>query len=127
MITPFQVYMLAMLDRIQALGIIAAILAGLLSALELSKTSEPLGVDPPGGVGSKTSKRFIRRARMLAAVCVIMTVGAFMCPTTKEAAAIIAIPKIANSETVAELGESVKVLTAEWLEELRPNKKEESK
>lgn len=45
-------------------------------------------------------------------------------PTTKEMVAIYVVPKIANSETVHELGEGVVTLAREWLEELRPAKKE---
>ena len=44
-------------------------------------------------------------------------------PTKQEMAAIIVVPRIANSETVAEIGDGVKTLAVEWLEELRPNKK----
>ena len=44
-------------------------------------------------------------------------------PTTKEMAAIYVVPKIANSQTVKDLGEGVVTLAREWLEELRPVKK----
>ena len=45
-------------------------------------------------------------------------------PSTKTIAAIYVVPKIANSETVHELGKGVVTLAREWLEELRPAKKE---
>lgn len=41
-------------------------------------------------------------------------------PSTKEMAAIYVIPKIANSQTVKDLGEGVVMLAREWIEELRP-------
>lgn len=44
-------------------------------------------------------------------------------PTKKEMAAILVIPRIANSETVSEIGDCAKTLAVEWLEELRPQKK----
>ena len=43
-------------------------------------------------------------------------------PSTKEMAAIYVIPKIANSQTVKDLGEGVVTLAREWIEELRPAK-----
>ena len=44
-------------------------------------------------------------------------------PSTREMAAIYVVPKIANSQTVKDLGEGVVTLAREWLEELRPAKK----
>ena len=43
---------------------------------------------------------------------------------SKGLAAIYVIPKIANSQTVNDLGEGVVTLAREWIEELRPAKKE---
>lgn len=68
--------------------------------------------------------RIIRVTFPVAAIAILLRV---FTPTKEEMAAIIVIPKIANSETVSEIGDSVKTLAAEWLEELRPNKKEEAK
>lgn len=63
--------------------------------------------------------------------CVISLISslliALLVPTTKEMAAIIVIPKLANSETVKELGDGVVTLAKEWIEELKPNKEEETK
>ena len=50
-----------------------------------------------------------------AATCVFV-------PTTREMAAIYVVPKIANSETVKDLGEGIVTLAREWIQELRPNK-----
>lgn len=41
-------------------------------------------------------------------------------PTTREAAAIIVIPAVANSEDVRGLGADVVTLAREWIEELKP-------
>ena len=49
------------------------------------------------------------------AICVFV-------PTTREMAAIYVVPKIANSETVKDLGEGIVTLAREWIQELRPNK-----
>ena len=45
--------------------------------------------------------------------------GMVFVPTMKEAAAIAVLPRIANSETVAEIGAEAKALAVEWLKDLR--------
>lgn len=45
-------------------------------------------------------------------------------PTTKQMAAILVVPKIANSEKVQTVGNHLYELATEWMEELRPPKKE---
>lgn len=70
-------------------------------------------------------------AKCIWVVCVIGVISsvstALLVPTTKEIAAIIVIPRLANSLTVKELGDDVVTLAKEWLEELRPNKKGDAK
>lgn len=44
-------------------------------------------------------------------------------PSTKQMAAIMIVPKIANSEKVQTVGNKVYDLAVEWMEELKPNKK----
>lgn len=50
------------------------------------------------------------------AVCIFL-------PSTKQMAAIMIVPKIANSEKVQTVGNKVYDLAVEWMEELKPNKK----
>lgn len=45
-------------------------------------------------------------------------------PTTREMAAIIIVPKIANNEKVQDCGNRLYELAIEWMEELKPNKKD---
>lgn len=70
-------------------------------------------------------------AKFVWAVCVVGLISsvatALLVPTTKEMAAIIVIPELANSKTVKELGDGVVTLAREWIEELKPNKKGETK
>lgn len=65
---------------------------------------------------------FVCVAGLISSVSTVLLV-----PTTKEMAAIIVIPELANSKTVKELGDGVVTLAREWLEELKPNKKGETK
>lgn len=55
-------------------------------------------------------------------VFIVAIIGFILTPTTKEAAAIVVIPKIANSENVQELGTNFVQLANDWLVELRPDK-----
>lgn len=79
--------------------------------------------------------RFRRISRWSAAFgCVALTVTVIcnvltsFIPTTREAAAIIMVPAIANSEKVQTVGNRLYELAVEWMDELRPKKeKEEAK
>lgn len=50
---------------------------------------------------------------------IILALGSFV-PTTKEMAAIIVIPKVANNESLQDLGRGIVDLANIWLEELKP-------
>lgn len=45
-----------------------------------------------------------------------------LCPTSKQMAAILVVPKIVNNAKVQEVPDKLMTLATEWLEELRPNK-----
>lgn len=48
-------------------------------------------------------------------------------PSTKQMAAILIIPQIANSEKVEKIGNGLYDLAIEWMNELKPSKKEGAK
>ena len=81
------------------------------------------------GVAKATSdKESIKCIRCLlwpvtAAFAVFLVTSVAM-PTSKELAAIIVIPKIANSESVQQFGDGIVALANQWLEELSPKKVE---
>ena len=73
--------------------------------------------------------RFGRAIKCAMVALLICVVNSFI-PSTKQAAAIIVIPKIANSEVVAEMGDTAKELVGlakAWLVELKPQPKTENK
>lgn len=73
------------------------------------------------------SKMFAKFVWFICVAGLISSVAtALLVPTTKEMAAIIVIPELANSKTVKELGDGVVTLAREWIEELKPNKKGEA-
>ena len=73
--------------------------------------------------------RFGRAVKLALVALLVGVVNSFI-PSTKQAAAIIVIPKIANSEIVAEMGDTAKELVGlakAWLVELKPQSKTENK
>jgi hypothetical protein len=58
------------------------------------------------------------------AVAIPIVMVATFIPSTKQMAAIMIAPKIANSEKVQTIGNKVYDLAVEWMEELKPNKQE---
>lgn len=52
---------------------------------------------------------------------ILMGISCFI-PTTKEMAAILLIPKVANNEQIQKLPGNILTLANEWLEELKPEK-----
>lgn len=61
-------------------------------------------------------------ARLAPVLIVVAIVNAFI-PNTKQAAAMIVLPAIVNSEAVQKLPGELTTLAREWLQELRPAKK----
>lgn len=55
---------------------------------------------------------------------ILFAIVATFIPSTKQMAAIMIVPRLANSEKVQTIGNKVYDLAVEWMEELKPNKKE---
>ena len=66
----------------------------------------------------------VKRGTMGLALAFLMMLSHALIPTTKEMAAIIVVPRIANSETVQQLGDGIVNLAQEWMKELAPKKGE---
>ena len=119
MITPSLIYWITRLDAVrQAAGTLCvlsvlAVAAGLFALFVCAAEDVP---DPFRSIWRNV-------ARVAAVALVVSGLVLVFTPTKREMAAIIVVPRIANSETVAEIGDGVKTLAVEWLEELRPNKK----
>ena len=68
--------------------------------------------------------KFIKISPLLAVMAVVLLIANCLLPTTREMAAIMIVPRIANSEKVQTVGNQLYDLAVEWMEELRPaNKK----
>lgn len=60
---------------------------------------------------------------LMLTMSVVCPVLEALIPTTREMAAIVMVPAIANNEKVQTVGNKLYDLAAEWLDELRPKKK----
>ena len=118
MITPSHLYWITRLDRINEALLVLFTLSFM--ALFAAAAAFANGVVDEDEESKRIGRRWMPRAVL--AVCVIGALRSLV-PTTREAAAIVVVPRIANSETVATLDEGLKTLVAEWIEELRPERK----
>jgi predicted MFS family arabinose efflux permease len=115
-ITTMQMYWLVMLDNITSCLVAIVIICG---------TFFILGA-PILGVLEK-EKLFPSIARKFLVVMAASILVLAFTPSTKQMAAIMIVPKIANSEKVQTIGNKVYDLAVEWMNELKPTKKEGAK
>ena len=138
-ITPSAIYWLTRLDEFSfLLGIVfvCIVIVALVNVIggfySLDSASNDQLYNRPERLAESKHNIKVRfgRAVKLALVALLVGVVNSFIPSTKQAAAIIVIPKIANSEIVAEMGDSAKELVGlakSWLIELKPQPKTENK
>lgn len=132
MITPSKIYWITRLDEVRScidtylvlFTIAAAICILLVSIISVMILDLSSSDDYSKRL---TAKRSVILKILFCTVAIdllLATVSVFI-PSTKEMAAIIVLPRVANSQTVRELGDGVVGLAKEWLEELKPKKEKE--
>ena len=125
MITQTQMYWLTRLDALDALvcciGVtffVLSLVLGIIGGVILAE----YGFEERGcGIGKRLHHKWLPLCMAVSFACALT---ASLIPSTKEMAAIIVIPRIANSEKVQDVGNRLYDLAGEWAEELRPKKKE---
>lgn len=118
-ITPETLYWITRLDGFNALGFMFTFIGGLVGAITgviflANKHSSDFGHNEIP-ILRKLSSSFL-------SMCVLGTTILLFVPTTKEMAAIIVIPKIANSEKIQNLGNEVYDLAIDWMKEIKEGK-----
>lgn len=129
MITPIQMYWLVKLDDMRGvingimwLPISVAIIIGILAiAALLASIDDPM--EKKKELLDGVWKSGIWCASLIVVAVVVHIAVAFV-PSTKQMAAIIVVPKIANSEKVQTVGNQLYDLAVEWMNELKPKKGE---
>lgn len=113
-ISPWTVYWITRLDDIQRVLAFVAVIGTIMGVAYTCYNVIELERRPP-------------KIWLVVALVAFFVAGAVLTPSTKDACAIYLIPKIANNESVQEIGGDVQTLAHEWLEELRPKKAEPAK
>ena len=118
MITPTQMYWLTRLDVINAaLAVALALLSVVIFVMTMvgAALRDYSRNEEENATGKKLHKVAIRLVFpwLLSLACLVFV------PTTKEAAAIIIVPAVANSEKAQKVGNKLYDLTMEWMNELR--------
>lgn len=130
MITPTQMYWLVKLDDmrhvlscIMWLPIVLAVVFCVMAFATFMMTCDGMACDGD----RETKKEAVSDIARLAIWCVSMLlivvalqVAVAFVPSTKQMAAIIVVPKIANSEKVQTVGNQLYDLAVEWMNELKP-------
>ena len=115
-ITTMQMYWLVMLDKITS---------GFCAILVICCLFFVLGFPMFGTIGKEDL--FSPVAKKVIVIAAVSLLGLVFTPSTKQMAAIMIVPKIANSEKVQTIGNKVYDLAVEWMEELAPTKESEVK
>lgn len=125
-----QVYWLTRLDGIgvllTTLAIISAVAVGmtvLASFIAMDFVNIDLAYDHSRKMGEKKQAAWLatrkRAVRWVAAPLILGAASVFV-PTTKEAAAILVLPAVANSQDVQAMSKDIVQLAREWIDEARP-------
>jgi hypothetical protein len=128
-ITPMQMYWLVKLDDLQHavahlmwLPVTWITITALIVVATMVATA-----DEEDSIRERVWRRS-KKAMLLCIPMLLLTViipfVASLIPSTKQMAAIMIVPKIANSEKVQTIGNKVYDLAVEWMEELKPSKSE---
>ena len=124
-ITTAQMYWLTRLTPLgQGVGVIIFLLAASTFGLLISG----LLMQEPGAFEDEThriGRKLVKASPLVAVLAAILLIANCLLPTTKEMAAILIIPRVANSEKVQTVGNHLYDLACEWMEELRPAKGKE--
>ena len=113
-ITTMQMYWLVMLDNLTG---------GFCAILGICCLFFVLGIPMLGAIDRENL--FFPIAKKVIVIAAVSLLGLVFTPSTKQMAAIMIVPKIANSEKVQTIGNKVYDLAVEWMKELAPNKESE--
>lgn len=110
MITPFQMYLVIKAEEIAAglfvFGILGLCFGGVLAA------------------SAAAANNLKPRHVLVLLVCLLALAAGFLIPDAKQIAAIYLVPRILNSDKAKALPDKLMDLGEEWIEELRPGKRE---
>ena len=113
-ITSLSLYLITRLDRIKTLMVVASAISTVLAIILLFGIADMMGSD--------LKLRNLKPVLWCGIMSVLFFVAIVLTPTTKEAAAIYLVPKVANSQEVKKTCGELYNLAVDWLHELKPHK-----
>lgn len=122
MITTSQMYWITSLDAIVKMLSVFVLLLGLIMFGLVAGGCMLRNDYSTTERGYATGRRLHKAALRLIAPFLFLVFAFTFTPTTKQMAAILVVPRIANSEKVQIVGNKLYDLAVEWMDELRPNK-----
>ena len=123
-ITPSTVYWVAQCDCIREACIPIIIFGIILSIISIGLTVIAYCDEVSDMFGSRWIVATV--SFVVLAVTIVGVLGRIFVPTTKTVAAMYIIPAVANNEKVQDCGNRLYDLAIEWMDELKPAKKEEN-
>lgn len=112
-VTPWTIYWITRLDAISMIGAVLLVVGMISGALTTAFYLVAMFNQDDGAISLRPAVRTLWAVAAAGAV-----IGMFV-PDSKEAAAIVLVPKMANSETVQNMNEGLKLLTEKWLVDLK--------
>ena len=129
MITPTAMYWLTRLDGIHDFSILLTIILLLgtaicfpLGNILAGEKKDYYTTEEEAARYRKIGNRLLSCTKWCVAAWIVSVSSLLFLPTTKEMAAILIVPKVANSESVQQLGDGILDLANQWLDELAPKK-----
>lgn len=119
-ITPFTVYLISRLTPLYEFVTALCCVMSVAALAVGSVTFMVMTVDRD--LEAETQRAILRWLRWMVSAAVVFGALMVAIPSTKDAAAMVVLPRIANSQSVRELGDAVVELAKAWCEELRPKK-----
>lgn len=126
-LTAWDIYLVTRMDSLKFFFVLVAILSAVCIAFFVTRWID--ASDYFDGKEEAAKKMAYAAKRIMIFFCPLL-VGAFgivLTPSTKTLAAMIVLPAIVNSEAVQQIPAELTTLAREWLQELRPAKKGDSK
>lgn len=120
MITTTTMYWLTRLDALDTVCVIATAFGVVLGSVSWTVFLATASFGDYTNINNAVRKA----AKICTSLAIAGILGLTFLPTTKEMAAILVVPRIANSEKVQEIGGRLYDLAVEWMENIRPAKKE---
>lgn len=128
MITTSQMYWITRLDGIVTLlAVLASFLCVVSVIMFVNRRCDCFAgkqwweTDESVAARREFGRKLYKASLMMFPVGILLYILLVMIPTSKEMAAILIIPKIANSEKVQQAGNKLYDLAVEWMDELKPN------